>query len=385
MKTIQHRHVFYLSGFDPRGASFYHRVFKEEAKKQSRINHINIEVKARKKHDKYSQGWQIEAQDQGQQVITQYDFLCWDDIIRQYWIKSFWSILLDFFYVCWVYISTGTLKRVAKTSRTPAITGLYPAVYISVSALLATLLWSACIVFFSSLQLTWLGWLLGLALFSTFLYTAKIIGDRLNVFWLLRIYAFTAHWAAGDIEPLQQRISLFADKIVNSLQDKQQDEVIIVSHSVGTMLAVAVAAEVIRKLKQLEQPETVPSLNLITLGECIPLLSLLPKADAIRADLACLSASDKLYWIDYTSPADGACFPLVDPVKVSLPNSQTKNSPQLLSTRFYKLYTEAHYQKIRRNFYKMHFLYLMSHDYLGEYDFFAMITGKLSLTERLKE
>jgi len=388
MRTIQQRHVFYLSGFDPRGASFYHRVFKEEANKQSRINHINIEVQARKKHGKYAQRWKIEAEDQGQQVITQYEFLRWDDIIRQYWIKSFWSILLDFFYVCWVYISTGTLKRVAKTSRTPAITGLYPAIYIAVSALLATLLCTVCILFFSSLQLTGLGWLLGLALFLAFAYATKIIGDRLNVFWLLRIYAFTARWAAGDIEPLQQRISLFADKIVKTLQDKQQDEVIIVGHSVGTMLAVAVTADVMRKLKRLEQSEAVvptSTLNLITLGECIPLLSLLPKADAIRADLACLSASDTLYWVDYTSPADGACFPLVDPVKVSLPTSQYKNSPQLLSTRFYTLYTKKHYQKIRRNFYKMHFLYLMSHDYSGQYDFFAMVTGKISLKERLNE
>jgi len=382
MKTIQQRHVFYLSGFDPRGASFYHRLFKEEANKQSEINQIKVDVGARKKHDKYSQRWKIEAQDQGQQVITHYEFLRWDDIIRHYWIKSFWSILLDFFYVCWVYISTGTLKRVAKTSRTPAITGLYPAIYITVSALLATLFGTLCILFFSSLQLTWLGSLLGIALFTTCIYSAKIIGDRLNVFWLLRIYAFTARWAAGDIEHLEQRIVLFADKIVKTLQHKQQDEVILISHSVGTMLAVAVAAQVVRQLKQ---SQTLAELNLITLGECIPLLSLLPKANAIRADLACLSASDRLYWVDYTSPADGACFPLVDPVKVSLSNSQTKNSPQLLSTRFYKLYTEIHYQKIRRNFYKMHFLYLMSHDILGQYDFFAMITGKTTLKERLKE
>jgi hypothetical protein len=108
----------------------------------------------------------------------------------------------------------------------------------------------------------------------------------------------------------------------------------------------------------------------------------LPTAVAIREDLAYLSSTKSLYWVDYTSPADGACFPLIDPIKVSLPESLYKNSPQLLSSRFYKLYTDAHYQQIKRNFYKMHFLYLMSHDLLGHYDFFAITTGKKSLKER---
>ncbi len=380
MNHIQKRHVFYLSGFDPRGASFYHRVFKEEAQKQSKLNKIKVNIGARKKQSQYSQVWQIEAQDQGQTVSTQYEFLRWDDIIRQNWVKSFWSIFIDFVYVSWVYITTGTLKRVAKASRTPAITGLYPAVYIAVSGLLAILLCYASIAIFSAFNLAWLGWLIGLALLAAFIYIAKIVGDRINVFWLLRIYAFTSRWAAGDIKSIDKRIELFADKVFDTLRNNQQDEVIIVSHSVGTMLAVAIAARVAAKI---DNHQVKLQLNMITLGECIPLLSLLLKAQVIKDNLAYLSSTENIYWIDYTSPADGACFPLVDPVKISLSEQQVRNSPVLLSTRFYKLYTDAHYQKIKRNFYKMHFLYLMSHDYLGEYDLFAMIMGKQSLKDRI--
>ncbi|MCK5916983.1 MAG: hypothetical protein KAG34_01065 [Cocleimonas sp.] len=382
MNNIQKRHVFYLSGFDPRGASFYHRVFKEEAMKQSNINKIKVDIGARKKHSKHSQLWKIEAQDQGEYVSTQYEFLCWDDIIRQHWVKSFWSIFIDFIYVSWIYITTGTLKRVANVSRTPAITGLYPAVYIAISGLLAILLCYASLAIFSAFNLTWLGWLIGLILFSVFIYSAKIIGDRINVFWLLRIYAFTARWASGEIKSIDQRIEFFADKIFATLHNNQQDEVIIVSHSVGTMLAVAIAARVTAKI---DNHQVKLQLNMITLGECIPLLSLLPKAQAIKDDLAYLSSTENLYWIDYTSPADGACFPLVDPVKISIPEQQLRNSPLLLSARFYKLYTDAHYQKIKRNFYKMHFLYLMSHDNSGEYDLYAMIMGRCSLKERINK
>lgn len=382
MNTIQHRHVFYLSGFDPRGASFYHRLFKEEANKQSSINHIQLKIGARKKHSQFSQQWIIEAQDQAQQVTTHYEFLCWDDIIRQHWVKSFWGIFIDFVSVSWIYITTGTLKRVANASRTPAITGLYPAIYIALSGLLAISLGSVCILFFSAYHLVWLGWLMGLTLTVGLLYGAKIIGDRINVFWLLRIYAFTARWAAGDIPSIDKRIDYFADKVFKTLQEKQQDEVIIISHSVGTMLAVAIAARVTQKIDRLSLKT---QLNLVTLGECIPLLSLLPNAQAIREDLAYLSITKTIYWVDYTSPADGACFPLVDPVSISLSPQHIKNSPLLLSPRFYTLYTDEHYQKIRRSFYKLHFLYLMSHDKVGHYDFFALVTGKKSLKERFRK
>ena len=382
MKPIRKRHVFYLSGFDPRGASFYHRIFTEEAQKQSKLNKIKVNIGARKKHSHYSQRWQIEAQDKGQSVSTQYEFLRWDDIIRQNWVKSFGSIFIDFIYVSWVYITTGTLKRVAKASRTPAITGLYPAVYIATSGLLAILLCYASIAIFSAFNLAWLGWLMGLILFAAFIYSAKLVGDRINVFWLLRIYAFTSRWASGEIKSIDQRIAFFADKIFTTLHNKQQDEVIIISHSVGTMLAVAIAARVAAKI---DNHQVKQQLNMISLGECIPLLSLLPKAQAIKDDLAYLSSTENIYWVDYTSPADGACFPLVDPVKISIPEQLLKNSPVLLSTRFYKLYTNAHYQKIKRNFYKMHFLYLMAHDNLGEYDLFAIIMGKQSLKERVNK
>ncbi len=382
MSPIQRRHVFYLSGFDPRGASFYHRIFKEEARKQSKLNGIKVKVKARKKQTKFSQKWEVEAEDQGQQIITQYEFLCWDDIIRQNWVKSFWSIFIDFIYVSWVYITTGTLARVAKSSRTPAITGLYPAIFILLSALLAVLSFYACIVLFSVFNLVWLGWLFGLIVFAVIIYVSKLFGDRINVFWLLRIYAFTSRWAAGGMPSLDQRLDLFAEKIFEVLQKNKQDEVIIVSHSVGTMLSVIIAARIVRKIDNCQVNHQI---NMITLGECIPLLSLLPKATAIKKDLACLSSTKHLYWIDYTSPVDGACFPLVDPVKVSLSKQLFHPSPLLLSTRFHKLLNPINYKKIRRNFYKMHFLYLMSHDKQGQYDFFAMTLGKQSLKERIKQ
>ena len=380
--NIQHRHVFYVSGFDPRGAAFYHRTFKEESVKQSHLNGIEVKVEPRKKYSNFSQVWKVEAQDQGKKVETQYEFLRWDDIVRKHWVKSLLSIFIDFVYVSWVFITTGTLKRLAEASRTPAITGLYPAVFIAVSGVLAILLWFATIVIFTAFQLSWLGWIIGFALFVALIIFAKIWGDSINVFWLLRIYAFTSRWASGEMKELDDRIDVFVERIVAVLKSNEQDEVILIGHSVGSMLTVAIAARVTEKL---DQEQVKQSLNMITLGECIPLLSLLPKATFIRKDLSRLSCTDKIHWVDYTSPADGACFPLVDPIKVSVSKESYCHSPVLLSARFHTLFKVDYYQQIRKNFYHMHFLYLMSNDHIGQYDYFAMTAGKQSLKARIAQ
>lgn len=380
--TIKKRHVFYLSGYDPRGASFYHRVFREESAKQSQLNGISMNIGGRKKWSSHSQGWKIEAVDGDIDVTTQYEFLCWDDIIRKNWVKSFYSIFLDFIYVSWVYITTGTLKRVAKASRTPAITGLYPALYIAVFGLLAALLLFLSIKLFSAFGLVWLGYVLGIASAVLLIFLAKLWGDKINVFWLLRIYAFTSRWAAGRQAEIDKRIDVFADRVVEVMTSDQQDEVVIIGHSVGSMLLVALAARIVDLIdqKQVNSP-----VNMLSLGECVPLLSLLPKATAIKQDLSRLSCARQVLWVDYTSPADGACFPLVDPVKVSLPSAKYCKGPILLSTRFYKLFSDDYYQSIRRNFYQMHFLYLMANHQIGQYDFFAMVAGKQSLSERIQQ
>ena len=44
MSSIRRRCVFYVSGFDPKGARFYHGLYREQAALQSRVNAMPVEV-----------------------------------------------------------------------------------------------------------------------------------------------------------------------------------------------------------------------------------------------------------------------------------------------------------------------------------------------------
>src|SRR5687768_361402 len=91
---VRTRRVHYISGFDPRGARYYHRLYREEAAKQAAHNTGRFVVGNRQTSDGRSSHWQIDAEWNGQTVSTDYRFMIWDDLVRKYWGGGLFSLLL---------------------------------------------------------------------------------------------------------------------------------------------------------------------------------------------------------------------------------------------------------------------------------------------------
>ena len=75
-----------------------------------------------------------------------------------------------------------------------------------------------------------------------------------------------------------------------------------VGHSSGAHLAVSILSDLLRQ----GLPERAPALSLLTLGQVVPMVSFLPKARRLRADLAYLSAQAQITWVDVTAPGEAA-------------------------------------------------------------------------------
>ena len=88
---------------------------------------------------------------------------------------------------------------------------------------------------------------------------------------------------------------------------------LVVGHSSGAHLAVSILADLIRE----GVPQGGPALSFLSLGQVVPMVSFLPRAERLRADLHYLSARDELTWVDVTAPGDGCAFALCDPVAVT--------------------------------------------------------------------
>ena len=64
------------------------------------------------------------------------------------------------------------------------------------------------------------------------------------------------------------------------------------------------------------------------------MVSFLPKAGRLRADLAYLSQREELTWVDVTAPGDGCSFALCDPVAVTGVAPEGQRWPLVISAAF---------------------------------------------------
>lgn len=83
---VKQRHVFYLSGFDPKGPAHYHRLYADEAAKAAALGGYTVQVGKRRKLSEHAAGWSVEYRGPGTAdsgpVHTEFEFLRWDDIVR---------------------------------------------------------------------------------------------------------------------------------------------------------------------------------------------------------------------------------------------------------------------------------------------------------------
>ena len=386
---MRKRETFYLAGYDPRGARQYYNLYKKEAALQEKVNAMHMDITARKRSDAHMQSWQITSSSKIDENLfsthTTYHLLEWDDLVRKVWKKNMLSLFKDLLYVLQRYVFTGIIFKYAKRAPTQMIAAFYPVFYLFTALYLSYLLFS---FFFSFLSL-YLHVLLSLcfsfvsayALMRFFLF----LGNKMAVFWLLRIYLFALKYVYEEDSALEERLEAFAKNIRNTLLASGKnavDEVLIVSHSVGTIIAIPIMAKV---LQAGLSKEALSKVSIMTLGECIPIVSFLPNAYEYHEQMSSLASAKSLCWVDYTTPIDGACFPLMDYYQHSGLEIEEHKKPLYLSPRFHTLYTKEHYAALRKNRYLTHFIYLHATDYAGAYDFFKMTAGHQRLCSYMGE
>ncbi len=367
--------VFYLAGYDPRSYRYYYMLLKRNLYKQNHLNGLDLSLSPCTQEGKIPYCVIF-----GKQSQANYHFLQWDEIVKKYWAKSLFDFIYDFAFSFRRYVLLGTVRNVARESRTQLIAGLYPILYFCLSY---TLSFVGIFYLFRAIQSWNLFAAIACAILCVWVATKMILylGQKFAVFWLSNIYTFCAKYATGEIAEAQTLVDEFGDVIVKTLQKNQETknyELIFCSHSVGTILAISVAAKVVRIAQ--EQKIDLRALKILTLGQCIPLASFQKDCRQFREDLQLLG-NVPLVWFDFTAKIDGACFPLLDFFRAS--GIPAKFKPHFLSPRFHRLFTPKTYKKIRYNWYLAHFLYLYANEILGTYDFFNFVGGKNTLESKI--
>lgn len=373
---VKRRHVFYLSGYDPRGPSHYHGLYRDEAPKQTPLNGLAIEVGPRRKTGETEYSWVLRTA----VTKTTYSFLRYDDIMRARWAKTNWGVLLEILRYFGLFLRRGVFARVMRISWPMFLTIAYAPALVLFAIILAVMALVAANWFAGLLA----GFAAFMAVFALAIMLRQPLEERINAFWLARILSFVSDQGAGATPEIERRMDDWAQRIAALMKTGAVDEILLAGHSIGSQLVISIAARVVKAFGG-ALPKT-PQLSILTLGQTIPLQSLQPKAAPFREEIETVITAPHLEWIDVSAPIDSACFPLSDPVAASglKQPDPTNPRPKLLNARFAKLFRPESYAVLRRQFQRAHFQYLMACEIAGDYDYFLITAGDMTLGDRFR-
>lgn len=374
--TVRTRRVFYIPGYDPFPPRRYRELYRTQSSLQAEISGYEISVRQRQGGQTY--GWHVDASIDGAKVAARIEVLGWSDLVQNSMSHSIAGTYFQLVRTVWIYVSSGTLRRLMWLRKGPVIAALYPVAMLLGQALVAGLVAWATGAVISHLVFAGAGWLIALPLIVVILRWFRSRDNRVFAYYLMHDYAFAAGQNGQNPLELEIRMTLFRQQIAAALST-DVDEVLVVGHSSGAHLAVSILADLIREGSVRRDG---PHLAFLSLGQVVPMVSFLPQAQRLRADLRYLSLSDRLIWVDVSAPGDGCSFALCDPVAVTGVAVEGQRWPIVFSAAFTQSLSPQRWQAMKRKYFNLHFQYLCAFDRPKDYDYFQITAGPLTLAAR---
>ena len=371
---VRRRRVFYIPGYDPIPPRRYRELYRKESAAQAGISGYEISILPSEAKVRF--GWGVKAGMDGAEVETQVEVLVWSDIVKDSMDQGILATYAQLVRTAVTYIGTGALFRLMRLRKGPVIAALYPVGFLLTQFGLALL--AAWILGQGLALLHPLAAWGGLVVVPLILEWFRRMDGRFFAYYLMHDYAYSARHMGANPPELEARMAEFSAEIAQALQGGS-DEVLVVGHSSGAHLGVSILADLIRAG---QVPVEGPALAFLSLGQVVPMVSFLPRAHRLRADLAYLSTREELFWLDVTAPGDGCAFALCDPVSVSGVAPEGKRWPLVISAAFTQSLSAERWRALRWRFFRLHFQYLCAFDRPKDYDYFRITAGPQTLAQR---
>ncbi|HEX8232773.1 MAG TPA: hypothetical protein VF559_05450 [Caulobacteraceae bacterium] len=373
---VRRRRLFYVAGFDPAGAGRYHRIYEEEAARHAARTGLPIKVGPLD-----GDAWTVTARHPEGPVEIRHEVLAWHDIVRSLWARNELELLIHGWAAFFAYWRRGLMRLGRREAPLLVVASTAP-VAVSTAVLLAYVFKAAALGALAGVAAKALGappWIAFLV-FATLLiplpWAWRGVDRLIPVGWLARGMHGVSTASAGRAPDLDRRLDEFAGRILDASQEPGWDEVLIVGHSMGAQLAAQALGRAAARDPDLGRATPV---NLLTLGQLIPLYTAMTRDPAYAADFRSLMAAEQVGWLDVASPADagGACG-LHPFVGLDLP--RRRGRPLRLSPRFHKVVSPETFRRLRRSPLDFHFQYIKAAEAEGDYDFFRLVAGPHPLT-----
>ena len=382
---VQHRHIIYVQGYDPRGLAQYYRMFRTELRKFGRLYQLTATVsRPQAAGDGETASWTIETKATDWQTRTRYDFLRWEDLNQRDLAAPIWRTVFQATWLYWRAVFSGTITRFWKAHWRFATFVTYPHFVLLIEAL--CVLGIAC-AFAKGLEA------LGIpdpfsiaaaaALFAAGLGAAlKYTENRTYLLYLLSDAIWTWEFSNRKRPEWDQRIDRFAQYLVNVARKGDAEEIVVVGHSSGSFLGSEIVARALKLDPSLGRHG--PRVVLLTIGGNFPIVGFHAASQDFRDHLRLLAVEPSIDWIDCQSRKDVMNFFPFDPIAGhGIDVGAARRNPTIVPVPFREIIKPEHYKLFRWKFFRVHFQFVMANELPHAYDFFMIVCGPIPLSERM--
>jgi hypothetical protein len=384
---VQHRHIIYVQGYDPRGLAQYYRMFRTELRKFTRLYQLATTIgRPQSAEDGETASWTIETKAADWQVRTAYDFLRWEDLIQRDLQWPIWRTVGVAMAIYWRLVFSGTIARFWRAHWRFATFISYPHFLLFNEALwalgVAAAVWAGLGAFglpsFISLTAAAAVFIAGLGILL------KTTENLTYLLYLLSDTIFTWQFSHRERPEWDQRIERFARHLVNVAKSSDAEEIVVVGHSSGSFLGADIVARALELDPGLGRYG--PRIVLLTIGGNFPIVGFHAAAQDFRDHLRALAVEPSIDWIDCQSRKDVMNFFPFDPIAGhGIDVGDRRRNPTIVPVRFRDIIKPEHYNSFRWKFFRVHFQFVMANERPHPYDFFMIVCGPVPLRERMAD
>lgn len=382
---VQHRHIIYVQGYDPRGLAQYYRMFRTELRKFSRLYQLTASIgRPQAAPDGETASWTIETRASDWQTRTDYDFLRWEDLIQRDLAAPVWGTVFQAMWIYWRLVFSGTFARFWKANWRFATFISYPHFLLFVEAVV-----SLGVGFALGKGLEALGFpeffnvaAAAAAFVAILAATLKYTENSTYLLYLLSDTIWTWEFSHRARPEWDERIDRFARYLVKIAGNSDAEEIVIVGHSSGSFLGAEILARALKLDPALGRHG--PRVVLLTIGGNFPIVGFHAASSDFRDHLRLLAVEPSIDWIDCQSRKDVMNFYPFDPISGhGIDVHASRHNPTIVPVRFREIIRPEHYNLFRWRFFRVHFQFVMANERPHAYDFFMIVCGPIPLTERM--